>query len=78
VASARPFQIVGRVGQALKLLQHEARRHHLALDETGASDVRDAPVNDDAVVEEHHLTAVLPGAIPVFTEHDPLERAIRV
>src|ERR1035441_3161007 len=50
-AAAITLQRVGGISDELQLAQHELRRHDDAVEEAGLSNVGDAPVDDDAGVE---------------------------
>src|SRR5204862_4223674 len=51
-AAAVALHRVARIGDELQFLQHELRNHERAVDKPGFADVGDAPVDDDAGVED--------------------------
>ena len=52
-AATCPLQRVARIGDLLQLLEHELGHDQLPLDEPGAGDVGDPPVDDRAGVDQH-------------------------
>ena len=51
-AAAVPAQLVGAVGDALQLLEHEPRDDHRLVDHPGLGDVGDPAVDDDRGVQD--------------------------
>src|SRR6185369_4188247 len=60
-AAALSLGTVRRISDNLQLAQNELRHHHHAVDESGLGDVRDAPVDNDAGIE--NLCAFARGAL---------------
>src|SRR5438128_1833781 len=59
-APATALERIGGVGDQLQLAQHKLRQHQDAVEESRRRDIRDAPVNDDAGVEDFvNLLALL-------------------
>jgi hypothetical protein len=51
-AAAIATQAIRRVSDVLKFVEHEARHHQLALQETGIADIAYAPVHDNAGIQD--------------------------